>query len=102
MHRGCLPNGGARGEDFARNEIPHPCCVLYLSAKVWFLSEIAIDPDMVDDDCYRVATRLDDYANNCVKDNGLSKIFKDCFLCLLDVILYSLVEGEIYPQTCRF
>ena len=53
MHRGCLPNGGARGEDFARNEIPHPCCVLYLSAKVWFLSEIAIDPDMVDaDDCY--------------------------------------------------
>ena len=43
MHRGCLPNGGARGEDFARNEIPHPCCVLYLSAKVWFLFEIAID-----------------------------------------------------------
>ena len=36
-----------------------------------------------------VSTRLDDYANNCVKDNGLSKIFKDCFLCLLDVILYS-------------
>ena len=50
MHRGCLPNGGARGEDFARNEIPHPCCVLYLSAKVWFLFEIAIDPDMVDVD----------------------------------------------------
>ena len=50
MHRGCLPNGGARGEDFARNEIPHPCCVLYLSAKVWFLFEIAIDSDMVDAD----------------------------------------------------
>ena len=50
MHRGCLPNGGARGEDFARNEIPHPCCVLHLSAKVWFLFEIAIDSDMVDAD----------------------------------------------------
>ena len=47
MHRGCLPNGGARGEDFARNEIPHPCCVLNLSAKIWFLFELAIDPDMV-------------------------------------------------------
>ena len=47
MHRGCLPNGGARGEDFARNEIPHPCCVLNLSAKVYFLFEIAIDLDRV-------------------------------------------------------
>ena len=45
MHRGCLPNGGARGEDFARNEIPHPYCVLNLSAKVYFLFEIAIDLD---------------------------------------------------------
>ena len=54
MHRGCLPNGGARGEDFARNEIPHPCCVLNLSAKVYFLFEIAIDLDRVAaDDCYR-------------------------------------------------
>ena len=50
MHRGCLPNGGARGEDFARNEIPHPCCVLNLSTKVWFLFEIAIDLDRVDAD----------------------------------------------------
>ena len=50
MHRGCLPNGGARGEDFARNEIPHPCCVLNLGAKVYFLFEIAIDLDRVDAD----------------------------------------------------
>ena len=54
MHRGCLPNGGARGEDFARNEIPHPYCVLNLSAKVYFLFEIAIDLDWeAADDCYR-------------------------------------------------
>ena len=46
--QGCLPNGGARGEDFARNEIPHPCCVLNLSAKVYFLFEIAIDLERVD------------------------------------------------------
>lgn len=47
MHRECLPNDGVRGKDFALNKIPHPCCVLNLSAKVWFLFEIAIDPDMV-------------------------------------------------------
>ena len=42
QHRGCLPDGGARGEGFALNELPHPCCVLYLSAKVWFFFEIAM------------------------------------------------------------
>ena len=41
LHRGCLPNGGARGEDFALNEVPHPFCVLNLVAKVWFFFEIA-------------------------------------------------------------
>ena len=42
LHRGCLPKGGARGEGFALNELPHPCCVLYLNAKVWFFFEIAM------------------------------------------------------------
>ena len=42
LHRGCLPNGGARGEGFALNELPHPCCVLCLNAKVWFFFEIAM------------------------------------------------------------
>ena len=41
-HRGCLPDGGARGEGFALNEVPHPCCVLNLTAKVWFFFEMAI------------------------------------------------------------
>jgi hypothetical protein len=31
---GCLPDGGARGEDFALSEIPHPYCVLQLATKV--------------------------------------------------------------------
>ena len=41
-HWGCLPDGGARGEGFALNELPHPCCVWNLTAKVWFFFEIAI------------------------------------------------------------
>ena len=41
-HRGCLPDGGARGEGVALNEVPHPCCVLNLTAKVWFFFEMAI------------------------------------------------------------
>lgn len=42
MRRGCLPDGGARGEGFALDEVPHPYCVLQLNAKVLFFFEITI------------------------------------------------------------
>jgi len=34
MRYGCLPDGEARGEGFALDDIPHPYCVLNLAAKI--------------------------------------------------------------------